>query len=415
MDWTTLNCTTCRYELSQCLDGRLPSGRRAEVMDHAESCATCGTFWLELQAAQQLTLSLHQQEVGSGFREQLWQRIHAGEGTPSAVFQEDVPLWSKLRYAFTGAAAAAAVLIGVSYLHNYLHNAGNEVGTPTTSDVAKIENGSSAGNSGTGNSGTGNSGTGNSGNKLQIGGEVTQADLAANGGNINTAHGTLQPRHLSNQPSWVKPLSYEVVALETSRQFEDRYMKAERGMRNMHNPAFNHEAAIKDVLSSAHEMRDFGQLLLDLRDHQALFFTDAGVDADLRYAVKMLGHAAGLKSPDADTVQNFVAPVLSENRLGQISNAISLKPRNLHEERNHLMVLNTQRPDVFAKLFFIFGDLQGQDRLRAMRPGTAFLLPTDCDLRLVAPRSEVNANFMEIQIEWNSNDVEAAPQAIQNR
>ena len=87
-----MNCSTCRYELSQCLDGRLPSGRRTLVLQHAESCSECGAFWTELQAAQQLTLQLHQPRVSPGFRDQLWERIRAGEGTPEAVFHEPVPL-----------------------------------------------------------------------------------------------------------------------------------------------------------------------------------------------------------------------------------------------------------------------------------------------------------------------------------
>ena len=150
-------------------------------------------------------------------------------------------------------------------------------------------------------------------------------------------------------------------------------------------------------------MRDFGQLLLDLREHQALFFTDSEVDVELRVAVKMLGQMAGFENPNAHTVETFVAPILNDKRLGKISNAISLRPRNDHEEERHLMVLNLQRPEVFSKLFFILGDLQGHNRIQAMRPGTAFFLGNDCDSRLVAPRSEVNANFMRVQIEWLQN------------
>ncbi len=388
-----MNCTTCRYELSQCLDGRLPSGRRSEVINHAESCATCGTFWLELQAAQQLTLTLHQQEVDNGFREQLWERIHAGEGTPSAVFQEDVPLWSKLRYAFTGAAAAAALLIGVSYLHD----TSGDLATPTTANVANRD---ATNRNVTNRNFTNRDERSLIGNRQDGGGAGTE--LAA-----NTSHGTLEPRrlpNLSNQPSWLKPLSYEVVAIETSRQFEDRYMTAARGIRNMRNPEFDHSMAIKEVLDSANEMRDFGHLLLDLREHQALFFMDAEVGFELRSAVKRLDQVAGFEAPTAQTIEAIVAPILSDHRLANISSAITFKPRNQHEEYNHLMVLNTQRPGVFAKLFLIVGDpQQGHNRLQRIHPGTAFLLGNDCGSSWVAPRSEVNANFMRIQIEWTQN------------
>ena len=62
-----MNCTTCRYELSQCLDGRLPSGRRTVVMQHAETCEACGQFWAELQAAQHAT-PLRQRPIRHGIR-----------------------------------------------------------------------------------------------------------------------------------------------------------------------------------------------------------------------------------------------------------------------------------------------------------------------------------------------------------
>src|SRR5262245_17400688 len=113
-----MNCSTCQYELSQCLDGRLASGRRALVMDHVAACAECGEFWRELQAAQALVLRLTRPRVDGDFRERLFERIETGEGTPPAVFQEQVPLATKIRYTLTGAAAAAAVLIAATLLRD---------------------------------------------------------------------------------------------------------------------------------------------------------------------------------------------------------------------------------------------------------------------------------------------------------
>ena len=106
-----MSCHTFQHDLSQCLDGRLPSGRRQVVMDHVASCDACSQFWTELQSAQELVLRLPRQRVSRDFREQLFERIETGEGTPSAVFGEPVPLMNKVRYVLTGAAAAAAVLV----------------------------------------------------------------------------------------------------------------------------------------------------------------------------------------------------------------------------------------------------------------------------------------------------------------
>src|SRR5262249_53119824 len=106
-----MNCRTCHYELSQCLDARLPSGRRALVMQHVAECERCAQFWAELQAARELALRLQRHRTGADFREQLFARIQTGEGTPPAVFQEHVSVAAKIRYAATGAGVAAAALL----------------------------------------------------------------------------------------------------------------------------------------------------------------------------------------------------------------------------------------------------------------------------------------------------------------
>src|SRR5262245_29564156 len=113
-----MNCRTCQYDLSQCLDGRLPSGRRAVVMAHVAECDDCAQFWAELQSMQALVLRLPAQHVNASFREQLFERIQTGEGTPPAVFAQAVPVGAKIRYLLTGAAAAAAVLVAATMLRN---------------------------------------------------------------------------------------------------------------------------------------------------------------------------------------------------------------------------------------------------------------------------------------------------------
>src|SRR5262249_32247088 len=65
-------------------------------------------------------LRLARQPVSRDFRESLFERIGAGEGTPPAVFQETVPLPTKIRYVLTGAAAAALVLVGATLMRNKL-------------------------------------------------------------------------------------------------------------------------------------------------------------------------------------------------------------------------------------------------------------------------------------------------------
>ena len=110
-----MSCRSYQGELSRCLDGRLQSHARARVMDHVARCSNCARFWEELRAAQELALGLPQAKVGPHFRDDVWQRIQAGEGAPDNIAQEPVPALTKVRYGLLGAAAAAVFILAVHY------------------------------------------------------------------------------------------------------------------------------------------------------------------------------------------------------------------------------------------------------------------------------------------------------------
>ncbi|MEZ5966679.1 MAG: zf-HC2 domain-containing protein [Planctomycetota bacterium] len=111
-----MHCSHAEHLLSLNLDGRLSTGQRQLLSKHIAECARCHATDRELVAARELALSLPVQPVSSEFREELWQRIRAGEGTPEAVFREPVPFATKVRYFATGAAAAAALLVAANLL-----------------------------------------------------------------------------------------------------------------------------------------------------------------------------------------------------------------------------------------------------------------------------------------------------------
>ena len=113
-----MRCSQSEHLLSLNLDGRLSSGQRRALTDHLTQCGTCQNTDKELNAARELALSLPVQHVSGGFREELWQRIRAGEGTPEAVFREPVPLATKLRYFGTGAAAAGLLIFAAHWLRS---------------------------------------------------------------------------------------------------------------------------------------------------------------------------------------------------------------------------------------------------------------------------------------------------------
>jgi hypothetical protein len=358
-------------------------------MEHANGCAACGLFWSELQAAQRLTLRLRQPSVGDDFRERLWDRIHAGEGTPEAVFREPVPMWTKVRYTLTGAAAAAAVLVGAAMLRQ--QDAGSVApssGAPSSDRVVA--------DAGTNRSSDGRSSDGRGSSHGATNMDRSPTAIFAGSGFPGGSGGSLADRDaalLASSPliSSAQPLTFNLVALETAKQLEQRYAAMTTAVRRIDDPASNREMAIRQAFENADEFRAFGELLLDLHERQRLFFTDNRVEADLRSAVNMVTVSRKLR-PDVRATQ-MLELVLRSDLLPNVSRTISVVPDlNQHAELDALQRLNTQRPEVFIKLFIPLGDNAAicQD-LGLVRHGFAFFMFDACGPSWVAPRSEVEA------------------------
>lgn len=365
-----MNCNTCRYELSQCLDGRLPSGRRTVVMQHADECAECGTFWAELQAAQRLTLQLPRTRVSADFRDSLWERIKAGEGTPAAVFREPVALVTKVRYALTGAAAAAVVLWGAMWLR--------ADGAPSRDELAHVDRTSL-----------------DRANLDRPGITVRQpAVIAGEEPSATELFGE------SSLTSATRPLTFDLVAVETAKQLEQRHATTMLALRNLRSGDTDKGAAIDRVFESADELNAFAEVLLDMRDRGRLWFTDHDVEPALRYTVSLLGKSRRLER-SVDTVRNMVAPALdSSPRLGSISRRIMTVPTvDPSEEMEVLANMNRHRPDIFPKLFVIIGSADAAMRFGAPRPFGTFRMTDECGTFLVAPLSELEARDLRRRIE----------------
>jgi hypothetical protein len=98
------------HELSEFLDGRLPSGRREQLLERLATDPEAAVRLRELEGTQALARALPTQAVGPEFTDTLWERIRAGEGSPDAIFRAPLPWTTKIRYVAAGAAAAALVL-----------------------------------------------------------------------------------------------------------------------------------------------------------------------------------------------------------------------------------------------------------------------------------------------------------------
>lgn len=321
-------------------------------MQHVEECRECSSFWNELQAAQKLILQLPRERVGAGFRDQLFERIRAGEGTPEAVFREPVPTWTKIRYALSGAAAAAAVLVAATWLHD-------DRASPTENHIAAPNQ--------------------REPNQRELERRIPNAEFASQDGFPHFYENPLM--------SATQRLTTDVVALEAARQMEQRYDSVNRGLRRLERDATDANAVVEQVLDESGEFVAFGELLLDMRDRQRLVITPPEVDADLTVAVRLLGQA-GQRQRSIDTVREVIAPALRGARLANLSRSISVTLVDPREERDVLVLLNTQRPEVFPKLFIVFGTAEDPRDLDVLRHG-AFVLDDPCGASWVAPRSLV--------------------------
>ena len=69
-----------------------------------------------MRAAQTAVLGLGEHRVSPNFRDDVWERIHAGEASPEILLQEPVSPATKFRYGLLGAAAAAVFLVALNLM-----------------------------------------------------------------------------------------------------------------------------------------------------------------------------------------------------------------------------------------------------------------------------------------------------------
>jgi hypothetical protein len=355
-----MKCRTCQYELSQCLDGRLPTGRRTVVMQHVDVCDTCAQFWHELQQAQELVLRLPSHHVSNGFREQLFERIESGEGTPEAVFHEPVPLGAKLRYVGTGAAAAAAVLVGMSLWHGV----GQRPAEHASAQIARIPDQDRV-PAPDHNIGYGPSAVGDA-----------DAQPGSSEGNLFTV---------------CQPWTTEVVSKEAALRLRDSFNSTRRWVSDIQrtSPHVN-QATVVAACRSAADVQRLGALMLLLCDLRRVQFSTK-VDGDLRDELRLVVHNFDnrelLERQDLNAVQTVVAPVLERIRyLSDLPQVMLVSPAfNPDDQREALLEMVQRESDALNSLFiFLKGDPDDLSDL-PMREHT-YCISGSCGQTFVAPR-----------------------------
>lgn len=341
-----MNCRTSHYELSQCLDARLPSGRRAIVMQHVEQCAKCAKFWAELQQAQKLVLQLPRHRTGGDFREQLFARIEAGEGTPPAVFHEPVPAMAKIRYALTGAAAAAAVLAALTFARG---------------DAPKVDSGSSIASA--------------------VEAPRNPRALVARDHSADARQATpiTDADFASLAPSLppVRELTPDLVALEAARELQNRFVWTVTNADRLQQG--NDETAVRMAIENTRAMQEMGKLLLALQQDRQVSFADQELQHELDTLVTSLDQ---VQQPNSESIRAFVPKVRSIQRLGNLVGQIHVRLGDPMQQQWALQRVTISFPSALDRLFESIPETSALD-LDARQVRT---LQTNCGPKLVILR-----------------------------
>ncbi len=361
-----MNCRTCQHELSEFLDGRLGSGRRAQALDHLSGCESCALHWRELEAAQQIASRMPRQRIGSDFRERLFARIESGEGTPQAVFAEPISIGARVRYMFVGAAAAAAALFVISLLQRDDSHA-----VETGSQPAIVAQQT----------------------PFPRATELRPAQLASTGSEspyVATAEASpLAPRRHETLMSAVKPLTSDLLAVETARQFEQRHKWTSHCLSLLDNGMAD-EAMVGKICDDAESLGRLGGVLAELRDARCLSFGDPQVDSDLRVFVTLLDRSRMREQGRSlQSVREVVAPALrNSGSLSRLTTALSVMP-SFDRGAEQLQVLRIARswPELLDQIFFVLPTAPDAAGMSPFDMSRTFVFPDECGPVYVAPMS----------------------------
>jgi hypothetical protein len=110
-----MNCANARHDMSRSLDRRLDAVAQRELAEHLMRCEPCKREYHGLRKAMEYVQLATPMRVSPGFRDKLFRRIEAGEGTPDGALRPIIPLRDKVRFFLVGAAAAALILLAAGY------------------------------------------------------------------------------------------------------------------------------------------------------------------------------------------------------------------------------------------------------------------------------------------------------------
>ncbi len=274
---------------------------------------------------------------------------------------------AKVRYALTGAAVAAAALVGASLWRGANDEPKHDMVAVQAPEMVQAPEPR----------------------------QPQQPTAIIAGGATGHGGGSREMITIDESPLFASTqrLTSSLVANEAAKQLERRHADVTLALRRLDDHA--DERVVRDLFDGVSQFRAFGELLIELHDRGRVSF-EPNVDSDLRFAVKMFGHA-DLAGRTVQAAHEIVAPVLRSGHLASISRTLFTRDNN--EDNDLLARLITRRPEVFREMFIVLGnDAELPHQLGGMLRGEVFFMPDECGPSWVAPRSELQAREGHFQM-----------------
>jgi hypothetical protein len=200
----------------------------------------------------------------------------------------------------------------------------------------------------------------------------------------------LAPRRQDAILTSVKPLTSDLLAVETARQFEQRHKWTSHCIALLDNGVAD-EPMVRKICDDADSLSRLGGVLAELRDAKRLSFGDPQVDSDLRVFVTLLDRdRLRQEGPSLASVREFVAPALRKSlSLSRLTTALSVTPSfDRGDEQQEVQRIARSWPELLDQIFFVL-PTPDASQMNPFELSRTFVFSNDCGPIYVAPMSEI--------------------------
>ena len=215
----------------------------------------------------------------------------------------------------------------------------------------------------------------------------------------SAAASPLAPRDQNALMGAVKPLTPDLLAVETARQFEQRHQWTSHCL-TLLDGGLGDDAMAAKICDDAESLGRLGGVLVELRDSRCLSFADPQVDTDLRVFMTLLdGERMREQSHSVELVRSVVAPAMRKSpNLGRLTRSLSVTPSlDRGEQQAHVQRIARAWPELIDQIFFVLPSQPDTAQFGPIELSRTFVFSDECGPVYVAPMSELQGPEMVFQ------------------